>query len=144
MPRPVTTTRLICVSLPRCRIVSRCCARIKSPSSARKRQGSWRPAETAQSVQRRNSADRLSALCVLFEKFDRVTDGQNSLGGIIRYLTAKFFLKCHHELDGVETVSTKIIDEARILGHLVGLYPEMLDHNFLNPLANVAHRSTSR
>jgi hypothetical protein len=90
------------------------------------------------------SAGRFSAFCVLFEKLDRVTYGQNGLGGVVRDLAAEFFLKCHHELDSVETVSTKIIYETGILGHLVRLNPEMLDHNFLHPLANVAHRSTSR
>jgi hypothetical protein len=45
-----------------------------------------------------------SALRVLFQKFGRVTDGQNGLRGIVGNFTAEFFFESHYELDGIETV----------------------------------------
>src|SRR5690349_2478813 len=84
---------------------------------------------------------RASALCVLFEKFGGVTDGQNRLRGIVRNLTTEFFFKCHHELDGVETVSAEIVDEACVVDHFLGLNTKVFDHDLLYPLANLTHRS---
>ena len=54
-------------------------------------------------------------------------------------LAAEFFLEGHHKLDGIETVSSKIVDEACILGHFVGLDPEMLHHDLLYALRDIAH-----
>jgi len=64
-----------------------------------------------------------SAFSVLFEKFDGIADGQDRFGGIIGNLAAELFLECHHEFDGVETIGAKIVDETRLLGHLVGFDP---------------------
>src|SRR6478609_4679927 len=82
-----------------------------------------------------------SAFRVLFEKFHRIADGQNGLGGIIGNLAAEFLFESHHELDCVETVGAKIVDEARLIGHFVGLYAQVLHDNLFHPLANVTHRS---
>src|SRR5262249_51372168 len=81
------------------------------------------------------------ASSVLLEKFDCVSDGQNGLGSVIGNLAAEFFLEGHHELDGVETVGAKIVNEARLIGHLVGLYAQVLHDDLFHPLANVTHRS---
>src|SRR5437660_7228110 len=82
-----------------------------------------------------------SALCVFFEKFDRVTNGQNRFGGVVGDLAAKFFLKGHNELDRVETVGAEVIDEAGVLGHFVRLDAEMFHDDFFHALANITHRS---
>src|SRR5262249_60008354 len=82
-----------------------------------------------------------SALCVLFEKFDCVADGQNRLGGVIRNFTAEFFLKRHDELDRIETIGTEVIDETGVLGDLLRLNAEVLHDNFFHALANITHRS---
>jgi hypothetical protein len=58
-----------------------------------------------------------STFCVLFQEFDSVADGQDGLGGV------------------------EIVDEARILGDLVGFDPEVLHDDFLHSLANVTHLS---
>src|ERR1700690_2243489 len=81
-----------------------------------------------------------SAFSVLFEKFDGIADGQNRFGGIVGNLAAEFLFESHHELDGVETVGAKIVDETRLLGHLVGLYPQVLHDDLFSPLANITHR----
>src|SRR5690242_13980612 len=86
-------------------------------------------------------ADEQSAFCVLFEKFNGVADGQNSLGGIVRNFAAEFFLKGHDQLDRIETVGAEVVDEAGVLGHLIRLDPEMFHDDFLNALANITHRS---
>src|SRR5215211_327284 len=83
-----------------------------------------------------------SAFCVLFEEFHRVADGEDRLGGIIGDFAAEFLLECHDELNGIETVSPEIINEACVLGHLVGFNAQMLDDNLFNPLADVTHRCT--
>src|SRR6185369_2137519 len=52
---------------------------------------------------------------------------------------SEFLFEGHDQLDRIEAVSTKVIDEARVLGHLVCIYPQMLDNDFFYPLANIAH-----
>jgi hypothetical protein len=86
------------------------------------------------------AGDRL-ALSVLFEKFDGVAHRQNGLGGIVGNFAAEFFLKSHDQLDRIETVGAKIVDEAGVLGHLIGLDAEMFYDDFLHALANITHRS---
>ena len=48
--------------------------------------------------------------------------------------------KRHHEFDRIEAVGTEVVNEARALGHLIGLDAEMLHDDLLHPLANVTHR----
>src|SRR6202042_2204754 len=84
-----------------------------------------------------------SALRVLLEKFRCVADGQNRLRGVVGNLATKLFFKCHHELDGVEAVGAEVVNEARVVDHFFGFNTKVLDHDLLNPLANLTHRSTS-
>src|SRR5262249_50840389 len=89
---------------------------------------------------RRNQ--RSSALRVLLEELDGVADRQNSLGSVVGDLAAELFLERHDEFNRVEAVSTKIVDEAGILRHLLGFDAQMLHDDLLHPLANVTHRCT--
>src|SRR5471032_2642895 len=82
-----------------------------------------------------------SAFSVLFEKLDGIADGQDRFGGIVGNFAAEFLFESHHEFDGVETIGAKIVDETRLLGHLVGLYAEVLHDDLFYPLANITHRS---
>src|SRR5664279_2064381 len=84
-----------------------------------------------------------SALRVLLEKFYGIADGQNRLRGIVRNFATELFFKCHHELDGIEAVGAEVVDEARGLDHLIGFDTKVFDHDLLNSLANITHRSTS-
>src|SRR6266849_5963718 len=84
-----------------------------------------------------------SAFRVLFEKLRRVADGQNRLCGVVGNFATELFFKCHYKLDGVETVRAEVVDETCSVNHLVWFDTEVLDHNLLNPLANLTHRSTS-
>src|SRR6478609_10650538 len=84
-----------------------------------------------------------SALRVLLEKFRGVADGQNRLRCIVGDLAAELFFKRHHELDGVEAVGAEVVNEARVVDHFFGLNTKVFDHDLLNSLANLTHRSTS-
>jgi hypothetical protein len=82
-----------------------------------------------------------STLRVLFEKFNSIANGQNGFRRIVGNLTPEFFLERHHELNGIEAVGAKVLNEGRILCHLVGLDPKVLHDDFFYPLANVTHLS---
>src|SRR5215469_3672099 len=121
MPRPVTTARLMSSTPnldPRPTMRDRWAVRGRPGRLGRYRAGA-------------------SALRVLFKEFRGVADGQNRLRGVIGNLTTEFFFKCHHKLDRVEAVSAEVVNEARIVGHLLGFNAQVLDHDLLNPLANV-------
>src|SRR4030088_2267121 len=84
-----------------------------------------------------------SAFSVLFKKFCGVADGQNRFRGIVGDFTTEFFFKCHHKLDGVEAVGAEVVNEARVVDHFFGFNTKVFDHDLLNSLANLTHRSTS-
>src|SRR6185436_19144232 len=76
---------------------------------------------------------------VLLQERDGVADGENRLCGVIRDLAAEFLLEGHDQLDCVEAVGPKIVNEARTVGDLVGLDAEMLNHDLLYALRDIAH-----
>src|ERR1700737_2108760 len=127
MPSPVTTTRLI------------------SSTPAHDSRPTTRNRWTARprSVRLRQHRAGASAFRVLFEKFCSVADGQNRLRRIVGNFAAKLFFKRHHELDGIEAVGAEVVNEARVVDHFFGFNTKVFDHNLLNSLANLTHRSTS-
>src|SRR6266436_259645 len=127
MPRPVTTTRLIS-STP---------AHDWRPTTRNRWTARPRP------VRLRQHRAGASAFCVLFEKFCGVADRQNRFRGIVGNFATEFFFKRHHELDGIEAVGAEVVNEARVVDHFFGLNTKVFDHDLLNPLANLTHRSTS-
>src|SRR5712664_404394 len=127
MPRPVTTTRLIC-STP---------AKNLPPTTRNRWAVQPRPGRL-----RRHRAGA-SAFRVLFQKFCGIADGQDRLGGIVGDFTAKLFFKRHHELDGIKAVGAEVVNEARVVDHFFGFNTKVFDHNLLNSLANLTHRLTS-
>src|SRR4051794_2783093 len=127
MPSPVTTTRLI--------------SRTPTRSVRGPQQEAGGPRSRPVRLHRHRAGS--SALGVLFKEFGGVADGQNGLCRIIGNFAAELLFERHHQFDGIETVGAEIVDEARIVDHLFGLDTEVFDHDLLNPLANLAHRSTS-
>src|SRR4051794_23577191 len=127
MPRPVTATRLI--------------SRTPARSFAVPQQEAGGPRSGPVRLQRHRAGS--SALRVLLEEFGGVANRQNRLRRIIGNFAAEFFFERHHQFDRVKTVGAEVIDEARIVDHLLRLDTEVFDHDLLNPLANLAHRSTS-
>src|SRR6188472_1612131 len=87
----------------------------------------WAPREVA------------SSGCILLQELDRIADGEDGLCRIVRDLAPELLLERHDQLDGIKTVGPKIVDEARILGDLVGLDSEVLHHDLLNALRDIAH-----
>src|SRR5450759_5265599 len=83
-----------------------------------------------------------SAFSVLFEKLDGIADGQDRFGGIVGNFAAEFLLESHHEFDVVETIGAKIVDETRLLRHLVGFDPQVFHDDLFNPRANSTQRSS--
>src|SRR5438874_6266789 len=127
-PMPVTTTRLILHQLPRC-------------------QPPW-GADGGPAVLPSRSPGRLANLgsarsAVSLDKIDRILDGDDLLGRIVRDLAAELLLERHHQLDRVETIGAEIVDKAGVLGDLSLIDPEMLDNDLLNPVGDIAHRLRS-
>src|SRR5258708_39267558 len=54
---------------------------------------------------------RRSGLGVALDEADGVADGLDLLGGVVRDLDAEFLLEGHHQLDGIEAVRAKVVDE---------------------------------
>src|SRR6185295_10138933 len=76
---------------------------------------------------------------VLVDIVDRVLDGRDLLGGVVRDLDPELLLERHDQLDDVETVGAEIVDEARFLGDLVRFDAQMLDDDLLNAVGSLAH-----
>src|SRR3982074_2863482 len=127
MPRPVTTTRLIS-STP---------AHESRPIP--RNRGAVRP----RPVRLRQHRAGASAFRVFFKKFCGVAYGQNRFRGIVGNFATEFFFKRHHELDGIEAVGAEVVNEARVVDHFFGFNTKVFDHDLLNSLANLTHRSTS-
>mmetsp|Transcript_11231 Transcript_11231/g.13559 ORF Transcript_11231/g.13559 Transcript_11231/m.13559 type:complete len:117 (+) Transcript_11231:416-766(+) len=69
----------------------------------------------------------------------RVTDAADIFLHVVRDLNIELFFKGHNQLDQVERVCAKIINEACALNNLVTFYVEIFDYNFFNTLKNVRH-----
>jgi hypothetical protein len=79
-------------------------------------------------------------LFLLFgDKFDGVADRLNRLGGVVRNFDVEFFFEGHYELDDVEAVRAKIVDEARLRLDFGRIDVEMLDDDLLNALSKIRH-----
>src|SRR3954447_5502797 len=78
--------------------------------------------------------------CVLLEEADGVTDRHDGLGCVVRNFDVEFFLERHDELDGVETVRTKVINEVGVVLNLLGLDAQMFDNDLLHAISDVTHR----
>jgi hypothetical protein len=71
---------------------------------------------------------------------DRLLDGVEFLGVFIRNLDTEFILDRHDQLDDVEAIQSKIIDEICFRRHLVRIDAQMFHNDFLYLFADVAHR----
>src|SRR5690606_29107923 len=89
-PKPVMTTR-----------------RMRNPSRRRPGRPRYATDRLAEPFCRRERGGRFmlsSRVRVLLEELDRVANGQNVLGGVVRDLTAELLLESHDELDRIEAV----------------------------------------
>src|SRR5215831_7041274 len=75
--------------------------------------------------------DRSGGL-LLFDVFDSVLHRADLLGGILGNHDPERLLESHHQLDRIEAVGAKIVDERGFGRDLGFLYSEVLDHNFFH------------
>jgi len=74
---------------------------------------------------------------VVFDVANDIADGLKLLSFFIGNVDAEFFLKRHDELDGVEGVSTEVLDELGFLGDLFGIHAELLNDDVFNLILDV-------
>jgi hypothetical protein len=96
---PVTTTRRIPFSL----FAEWTIGQVPTHMTRRKRVRKWR---------------KFKGSAVRFDEIDRILDRHDLFGSIIRDLAPEFLLEGHYELDRVEAVGAKIVDETGIFSHL--------------------------
>src|SRR6185437_14839359 len=77
---------------------------------------------------------------LLLDVVEGVLHGADLLRRVFRNLDAERLLERHHQLDGVETVGAQVIDERRLGCDLRLLDAEVLHHDLLYLVGNLAHR----
>src|SRR5690606_27704351 len=86
------------------------------------------------------STDARSAVRrVLLDERDRVLDGLDLFGGVVRNFASELFLERHDQLDRIEAVSAQIVDEAGAFVDLRLIDAQMLDDDLFHPIGDVAH-----
>jgi hypothetical protein len=80
-----------------------------------------------------------SELSGAFDEGDRVLNGHDLFGGIVRDLAAKFFLERHDQFHRIEAIRPKIIDETSGVSYLNGFDAQMLDDNSFNLFGDITH-----
>src|SRR6185312_3842804 len=94
-----------------------------------------RPVTTTRLMRRQNSS------WMRFDELNSVFDGHDLFGGIVGNLATEFLFERHHELDRVETIGAQIVDETGVLRDLGLVDAQVLDHDFLYPLGDIAHQT---
>src|SRR5690606_35809175 len=74
----------------------------------------------------------LARALVLLQVTDRVADGLELLGLLIRDLDAELLLERHDQLHRIQRISAEILDEGRFGRHLLGLHPQLVDNDLLD------------
>ena len=73
-----------------------------------------------------------SPLLVLVDVIDDILNRLDLLSSLIGDLDVKLFLKSHDELNDIEGISTKIVNERRLQGDLISLRAKLLNDNVAN------------
>src|SRR5665213_4095643 len=87
---------------------------------------------------------RTDGSTVRLDETDRVLDGYDLLGRIVRNLATEFLFECHHQLDRIEAVRAQIVDEAGIVGDLGFVDAQMLHNDLFYSLGDIAHNLLPR
>ena len=75
----------------------------------------------------------------LVDVVDRLVDGGDLLGVLVRDLDLEFLFESHDQLDRVERVGSQIVDERGIVRDLLLLDAQLLGNDGLDLLLNGAH-----
>ena len=76
---------------------------------------------------------------MLRQECNGVLNRLDFLSGVVGNFAAEFLFERHDQFDGIQAVSTQIVDETGIVRHLCLVYAKVLDNDFLYPVRNVAH-----
>ena len=78
-------------------------------------------------------------LNILFDVGNHIANGVELLCIGIRYVNLKGLLQLHHQLYGVERVSTQVSSESSLWHHLRRLHTQLLAHDCHNFISNLRH-----
>src|SRR4051794_637881 len=94
-----------------------------------------RPSRSARAAAGRTAPGRSRGLGgPLVDVVDRVLDGADLLGVLVRDLRPELLLEAHDQLDEVQRVGVQIVDEGGFGLDLVLVDAQLLDHELLQPL----------
>src|SRR6185312_10581483 len=77
---------------------------------------------------------------LLLDVVDRILDGADLLGRVLRDFDAECLLEGHHQLDRIEAVGAQVVDERGLGGHLRLLDAEMLHDDLFHLVTDFTHR----
>ena len=81
------------------------------------------------------------ARLLLLDVVDRILHGADLLGRVLGDLDAERLLERHHQFDGIEAVGAQVVDERRLGRDLRFLDAQVLHHDLLNLVGDLAHRT---
>src|SRR4029079_12863910 len=73
------------------------------------------------------------------DELDGVLDGEDLLRGVVRDLDAELLLEGHDQLDRVQAVGAKVVDETGVGRDLRLFDAQVFDHDLLHAVFDVAH-----
>src|SRR5579872_1167022 len=76
---------------------------------------------------------------LLLDEIDGILHRHDLFGGFVRNLATEFLLEGHDQLDRVEAVGAKIVNEAGAVGHLGFIDAKVLHDDFLHSFSNITH-----
>src|SRR5690606_34344319 len=79
---------------------------------------------------------------LLFNVVNGFPDRLDLLRGVVGNVDVELFFQLHHQFDGVQAVSTDIVDEVSILVDLILAHAELLGHNINHAFFHGCHRTT--
>src|ERR1700761_9625098 len=95
-----------------------------------------RPVMTTRRLLNRGSGLALVRIDIV----DRLLDGGDFLGVLVRDFRLEFFLERHHQFHGVQRVGPQIVYERGIIGDFFFFHAQLFGHDLFNLLLNSTHR----
>src|SRR5690606_5871774 len=86
-----------------------------------------------------NADPKGSGLRVGLDVVDRLLDGRDLLGFLVRDLGLELVLECHDQFDRVERVRAQVVDEDGFVLHFRFVHAELFSDDFLDSLLDVFH-----
>src|SRR6185437_7878179 len=165
MPIPVTTTRRLLMGTPHSRksMQDHATDATASPDASLSAQGlsihtppHSRGAQQSESCAReaqlsgyrrtlhcaaQGHARPSSGLDVRLDVIDRLLDGGDLLGFLVRNFGFEFLFECHHQFDRIQRVRAQVVDERGVWRDVLFLDSQLIDHDLLDALFDAAHET---